>query len=66
MAKHGWIVSWTERRGDRSQVTVDGFDTPEEAFATAIRDAKAFGWTEPKWWQWWRRYDQPRSAEFQT
>jgi len=64
MAKYGWTFRWTEKNGNQSCITVRDYSSAREAFEAALGSAIAFGWTEPKWWQWWRRYDQPRSATF--
>ncbi len=57
MAKWGQQVSWTGRNGEKSVVTVRDYDTPEAALEAALKSAVAFGWTRPRWWQWWRWHD---------
>lgn len=50
---HGQQISWTLRNGT-SFVTVHDYPSREAALAAAIESARAFGWTPPRWWQWWR------------
>lgn len=52
--KHGQSITWTSRHGMKTTITVRDCDTKEQALRMAIESAKKFGWTEPKWWQWWR------------
>lgn len=53
MTTYGQQITW---RDPISTVTVEvsGYSSPDAAFAAALDDAKAAGWTPPKWWQWWR------------
>lgn len=37
------------------------FEQTHAAWFSALRTALLSGWTPPKWWQWWRWDDQPRS-----
>lgn len=53
-ARYGQIINWRERGGTRRGVSYQDFDTPEEAFREAMEAAVAYGWTPPRWWQWWR------------
>jgi hypothetical protein len=46
-------IVWRDLTGDQS-VTVEGFGGPGEIFKAAARLAYATGYTQPKWWQWWR------------
>lgn len=62
--KYGWTVKWTHRNGNSSEVEVRDHDSLEDAFRAAMKSAKFFGWTEPRWWEWWRRADHPRSERF--
>ena len=50
---YGFNITWRQKNGETS-VTVRGRDTLEEAKQDCIESAKHFGWTNPKWWQWWR------------
>lgn len=46
-------------------VEASGFKTRREAFAAALEDARASGWTPPRWWQFWRWSDTDYSkSEF--
>lgn len=46
----GWEFSWTEWDGSSSKLTLQD-KTEEEAY----EHARTMGWTEPRWWQWYRR-----------
>lgn len=48
-----WIVRWTDRKFGVSTKLTLAAKTEDEAIAVA----SSFGWTKPKWWQWWRRGD---------
>ena len=65
MTGHSMIVCWTYKNGDTSKLTVGPYPTARQAWDKAIHDAKAFGWTPPKWWQWWRSSDYPRTDKFE-
>lgn len=54
----GQQIAWTERSGTKTVVSVDGYSTHKEALDIALRNAVAFGWTPPRWWQWWRWKDR--------
>lgn len=56
-ALYGQIIRWTDFDGSKTTVSVNGFETLEEARAAAVRSAKDSGWTPPRWWQWWRWED---------
>lgn len=58
----GQQIAWNGRDGSRSVVTVEGYATHREALQAALRSAVAFGWTLPRWWQWWRRGDLDYTA----
>ena len=62
MPVYDQCIAWTTRGGGSQSVTVNGYDTADEAFNAAMQAAIRTGWTPPKWWQWWRRFDQPRTA----
>jgi hypothetical protein len=53
--KQTFIFSWTTLNGERSEIGFTGC-TKQEAIDRALE----WGWTPPKWWQWWRWDDQPR------
>lgn len=55
--RYGQSIFWTDFNGNTSKVEVGDCATQDEATNAAIESATAFGWTYPKWWQWWRRYD---------
>ena len=50
---YGQTIVW----GNRNSISVNGCATPEEAKQKAIEIAKRLGWTNPKWWQFWRAGD---------
>ncbi len=58
----GWTFTWTTFNGDSYSVGSDIFATAEEAWEHGLRLATLYGWTPPKWWQWWRWGDKPRST----
>ena len=60
--KYGQSIIWHDFDGARTEYNIDGCDTPEEARQLAIEAASYFGWTPPKWWQWWR-WDDTRITE---
>lgn len=57
MIVYGQSIAWTPKKGERLEVSVHGRSSPEEAMQDAMHDAEAFGFTPPKWWQWWRWND---------
>lgn len=56
--------TWTGFDGISSTVSVEWKDSMEEAFNATLEFARELGWTPPRWWQWWRWRDQPRSEVF--
>jgi hypothetical protein len=54
MVSYGQTISWRERGGVHRNISYADFDTPEEAYQEVMAAAKAYGWTPPRWWQWWR------------
>lgn len=61
MVSYGRTIRWYGLDGSVSTFTVDKCETPQEALSEAITSAKAFGWTPPRWWQWWRWREPIRS-----
>lgn len=57
MPTYGQTIRWTDKDGSIRSVSVDGRGTPQQALRDAIKSAIGFGWTYPKWFQWWRKYD---------
>jgi hypothetical protein len=51
------VYRWTERNGCVTTLRLS--DCTAER---AAEEAAAFGWKPPKWWQWWRRDDYPRTV----
>lgn len=49
----------TTRSGCRCALVIVGAMPRHVADAEALR----LGWKPPRWWQWWRRHDQPRKVE---
>lgn len=47
--KYGQIIEW-----NGGYVAVWGCDTQEEATWKCVDSARLSGWTNPKWWQFWR------------
>ena len=62
--QYGQTIEWSHR-GSKLSVTVNGCATPQEALGAAIRNAKLFGWTPPRWWQWWR-WSEPIRTDSET
>jgi hypothetical protein len=54
---HGQSIKWTDRRGTVTTVTATQCAAANEAICSAIESATAFGWTYPKWWEFWRWND---------
>jgi len=54
---YGAKIVWHERRGTTCGVFVEGHNSERSARLECLRAARQFGWTKPKWWQWWRRGD---------
>ncbi len=52
-----WVYHWTEWRG-----CVTTLRLSECTASEAAAEAAVFGWTPPRWWQWWRANDYPRKA----
>ena len=52
--KYGFNISWTHRDGSITTVEVYDHDSLDDAKKAAKESAIYFGWTPPKWWQWWR------------
>lgn len=61
MITHGQTITWTDFNGTRSSFEATGCVSAQAALREAIAGAKAFGWTPPKWWQWWRWHEPIRS-----
>jgi len=59
----GYEVRWTEFNGDEQRLSSDGHITLDDAKRHAFGCASLCGWTQPKWWQWWRRNDTRKSTE---
>ena len=54
--QYGQIIRWTNPDGSKQELEVWG-RSREEANRKAREQALAFGYTQPKWWQWWRKGD---------
>jgi hypothetical protein len=64
MAEYGMLVRWTGRDGRVNILRMGPYPTAQEAWDKALHHARALGWTPPKWWQWWRFGDYPRTDKF--
>ena len=53
---HGAKIVWHEG-GMKCSVLVKGHKSERADRLACLRAARHFGWTKPKWWQWWRRGD---------
>lgn len=58
-----FTVRLTTFSGQVREWVCHGAPTPEQARRRAVTHAVLHGWTPPRWWQWWRRHDQPRRVE---
>jgi hypothetical protein len=54
---YGQYITYTDIMGNKTTCGVSGCETPEQAKAEAVELAKMDGWTNSKWWQWWRTGD---------
>lgn len=54
--KYTYRLRFTKFNGDICTYSGSG-NTEEEAKAPVLREAAKDGWTQPKWWQWWRVRD---------
>ena len=52
--KHGFEITETRPDGSKSTYSVDGCASPKKARDLAYSFAMRSGWTEPRWWMWWR------------
>lgn len=52
--KYGFVITWTDYGGNETTAEVGGRETLEDAINDCRESAEHFGWTPPKWWQWWR------------
>jgi hypothetical protein len=46
---YGQVVKW-----GHDSVSVQGSVSPDEAKLSAILAAERMGWTNPRWWEFWR------------
>jgi len=60
--QYGQVIRWTNKDGNQQELEVWG-KTREEANRKAREHALAFGYTQPKWWQWWRKGDTQKLPE---
>lgn len=52
--KYSAEITYTSFNGGSTTCGVDGCETQEQAWYEALELAYMDGWTQPKWWQWWR------------
>ena len=62
MIMYGQKIEWRGLDGSVSAVEVNECESPQEAIDEAIKSAKAFGWSPPRWWQWWRWSEPIRNS----
>lgn len=55
--KKSWVFHWTEINGRVTTLELNDCSADE-----AVKEATAFGWKPPRWWEWWRRFDYPQDA----
>lgn len=58
MITYGYTVRWCPRQGEKSEISVEGCGTAEEAFWHAFGAAKRAGYRRPAWWQLSRRFSE--------
>jgi hypothetical protein len=63
MIKYGQSITYTRADGSIETITADDCDSPDEAKDAAIQFAATQGWTNPRWWQFWRWGDTQFSEE---
>ena len=54
MTFYGQTITWHDSPDETSRVATDGCDSPEQALHEAMKAALLFGYTRPRWWQYWR------------
>ena len=59
---YGFCMMWQGRRGDLTDVSVTGCANFNEAYRECMASAVRWGWTRPRWWQWWRWGDVDYAA----
>ena len=57
-------ITWTDSDGSKSTVCSDYHTNDREARKEVLRMARKWGWTYPRWWQWWRWDDTRPSLDF--
>lgn len=58
---YGRSFKWTRLGGTVSTWGGSGYHTQEQCDRETFAHAISIGWTPPKWWQFWRWDDYPRS-----
>lgn len=53
----GRRIVFTSFCGKRATYSVSGCETFADATFQVVQFALADGWTQPRWWQWWRWHD---------
>ena len=49
-----YVYKWTAFDGAKTTLRMSGCSAKD-----AQTQALKFGWTPPRWWQWWRHADYP-------
>jgi hypothetical protein len=57
-------IKWTDIDGSKSSVCSDYHFHARDARKEALRMARKWGWTYPRWWQWWRWEDSRPNLDF--
>jgi len=50
--KKDWVIVWTGKDGSETKLELS-----DKSFLQAKESATAFGWTRPRWWQFYRSED---------
>jgi len=57
METYAQEIKWTKYNKQQQKVIIRGCNSVDEARAKIMVWAYDNGWTNPKWWQWWRKND---------
>lgn len=57
---YGYSYRWTDFDGTITQISASGYEDSELCRLDGLAAAKRLGWTERRWWQFWRSADYPK------
>lgn len=66
-AQISYAFRWTDRNGaingiQAGAVPLEDIEARQAAWFGLLRSAILLGWTPVRWWQWWRKNDQPKDC----